>query len=191
MLNAKTCLLAAASLILLLLAACDRDHDPRYAGWNRYTNEDDGYVILLPPGWVVEGEMMLNMRGVRLYDQELLTPPLAGRVYYSIYVKGREGEAQPLAQRATALVDDLLLGLWCENEISSDSGTLAGLPAARFKIAGHDCASGITLKALVMVLEAEGRDFILFATSTGESWIVFEEIFELMHSSFELPTETE
>jgi len=186
MLNAKTCLLAAAALTLLLLVACDRDHDPRYSGWNRYTDEDDGYVILLPPGWVVEGEMMQTMRGVRLYDKDMVTPPLAGRVYCSIYAKDRDADAPPFAERATALVDGLLRGLWCDNQITQESGNLAGLPATRFAIAGYDCAVGISQRALVMVLEAEGKDFILFATSTNESWLVFEETFQLMYSSFEL-----
>jgi hypothetical protein len=173
---------------VLIATACDPESDPRYNGWNRYTDADDGYVILVPPSWVVEGEMMTDMRGVRLYDQKIIAPPLSGHLYFSIFVKDlQEKSKRTLDERAHAYLDRLLLGLWCDNKIKSNPGSLAGKKAVLFDITGHDCASGIALRALVAVLNAGNKDFILFGTSTRESWRDYSDTINLLHNSFRLP----
>jgi hypothetical protein len=185
----KVCNCLAAVLILSLMAttACGPENDPRYNGWNRYTDDDDHYVILVPPEWIVEGEMMLGMRGVRLFDQRIITPPLTGRLYFSIYVKDIKAEDKtPLDKRARSLVDGLLRGLWCDNEMKSESGKVVDVPAILFDISGHDCASGIGLRGLVAVFEAGNREFILFGTSTTETWHIYEETMNLLIGAFRL-----
>ena len=184
-------ILFAAALMAALMflgSGCNLE-DPRVLGWNRYTDEADGYEILVPPEWAAEDEMMADMRGTRLYPTDVTSPPLAGNVYYSIYVRDLAPEDGTLADRARPSLDALLKGLWCNVEAKREEGDLNGVAAVRFTVEGDSCASGVRLNAIVVVLHHGNREFVLFASATRESYPRLEERLMLIHSSFKLPPE--
>lgn len=176
-----------AVALLYLLSGCGIESDARYMGWNRYTDEDDNYIIFVPERWQVEDESMLDMRGTRLYDPDVLAPTLATYLYFSIFVRDQKEGDDALGERAEALVRSLTDNIWCESEITSSETRLSGRQAYRFRLKGDSCFDGISLTAIVIVAEFKGKDFVLFASSTESRYLSLEETFELIIASFRWP----
>ena len=176
---------ALLTALVFFGAGCGLE-DSRLMGWNRYPDEDDGYEILLPPNWAAQDELMAEMRGTRLFPTDVTSPPLAGNVYFAIYVRDLGPDAGNLAERARPSLDNMLRGLWCEVEIERHEITRSGVAAVRFVVLGNECATGVRLNAIVVVLHHDRREFILFASATRDSYPRLEETLKLMHSTFKL-----
>lgn len=174
-------------LLFLFTANCGEIGSLEYQGWSRYTDKDDGYVIMVPPEWDVTGEMFPGMRGTRFYPTKKYTGEMAGFVNFAVFVKDNSGDDSTLQERYPKLIDSLTEGLWQDIEKDTKPGSLAGRPAFVVDIQGRPNYSRFMLRGRIIVAELDGKDFVFFASATKESYRVLARTFELIYNSVRFP----
>ncbi len=178
---------ALTAAVCLLPAGCSPEADPRYFGWRSYSDRDDGYRALVPPEWEATGELMPGMRGTRfspVYDHDT---PLAGLVYFAVYVRDLEEEVELDESEHEAAARGLAEGIWLDLEIEEEELTLDGTPARRYRLEGACSWSGVELRGFAVVLHHLGKQYVLFASATEETYPRLADTFEMILASVRLP----
>lgn len=183
----RKCLLLASLIALFSLSlACSPQADPRYAGWNRYTDEADGYIVLVPQPWEATDDTRPGIRGTRFNPTVTYSGDMAGFVHFSVLIFDPLPAGDTPDARAEAAVRALVAGNWQDVTMKTATGTVAGVSTAVFELTGTPLYSGYTLQGRTDVLEFEGKLYVLFAGATTNSWPELVETFDLIRNGFRL-----
>ena len=181
---------ALAAVCLLSAAGCSPEADPRYYGWLSYADRDDGYRALVPPEWEAVDELMPpGMRGTRFSPVYEHDTPLAGLVYFAVYVRDLEegAGAEPDEGAPEAAVRELAEGIWLDLEIEGAETTLDGKSARRYRLGGACSWSGVELRGFAVVLRHLGKQYVLFASATAETYPRLADTLEMILAGVRLP----
>ena len=178
---------ALAVSVCLLPVGCSPETNPRYFGWRSYSDRDDGYSALVPPEWEAADELMPGMRGTRFNPVYEHDTPLAGLVYFTVYVRDLE-EGVGLEEGAhEAAARELAEGIWLDLEIEGEETSIDGTPARRYQLEGGCSWSGVELRGFAVVLEHLGKQYVFFASATEETYPRLADTFEMILASIQLP----
>ena len=176
-------MIAIATASMLFLSACGEIGDARYDKWRRYTDQADGYVILIPPTWSAEDEVVPGYRGTRFVPTDTYTGDIAAFVYYAVMVKDLENTDVDFAQFCEATIQDLLRGIWNDLRLESSAGQFGGKPAMIYEMYGKPLYTEYALRGQTCAVSHNGKLYLFMTSATDGSYEGLGEEFELMRNS--------
>lgn len=155
----------------------------QYSGWFKYTDEDDNYLLKVPPGWSPSGNVNMTWRETIIAPEEEYTASLATLVYFSVMVKDKDESNGLPDQRAEEILREMTDGKWKNLVVEKSVGELGGSPAIFFDLEGLPYYSSHKLRGNLAVVEKGNRIFALFTSTTDTVWDETGEKMRLMRNS--------
>jgi hypothetical protein len=167
--------------------ACNRGDDLRYKGWNRYTDKDDGYVILVPGDYLAEGESVPGLSGTRFYTPEKFVGELTPFVYFSILARDINQDLSTPGERAREMILMMTEGIWNNLELEESSATFHDFEAIEYKLKGKPFYSDFVLQATATYIERNGRSLLFIGAATERTFSQVAGTYRMMVESLKFP----
>ena len=168
--------------ILFLFTACGDIGDPRFNGWAKYKDTEDGYTLFVPPDWSVSGFNIPGTRSSRFYNEIMYTGDRSAFVYFAVIVVDEKDNTRPLEEVSRETIKKLTTGIWKNFNLKTRENSGDRLV---FTLSGDPFYSSYRLRGKVVVLRHKNKTFYLMASGTNAAYKELEETYEKIFSGFQ------
>lgn len=105
--NAKALIFILALIVLAVAVYLRMGMDTTYSGWGKYTDEQDGYRLYVPPEWeLLEENSISGFRGVRVFKEQDYATDVGTLTVFAVYSRPLRGGA-PAESRLLAYANQI------------------------------------------------------------------------------------
>jgi hypothetical protein len=176
-------LLAIITLALVSMLACQQEYDAAYDGWKRYQDQADGYEILIPRDWTADDDIVLDYRSTRFAFVEKYNGPESVFIHISVTCQDLEAELTEAEIEAKVMALPIIAS-WEKPTATIAIGKLANKEVTTLRILGKSNFVSDNLAATVYVRQAEGKLYIVTASSTERTFPEVSELYGKILKSF-------
>jgi hypothetical protein len=168
--------------VIFSFIACGEIGDPRFNGWAKYTDKEDGYTLFVPPDWSVSGFNIPGTRSSRFYNEIMYTGDRSAFVYFAVIVVDDNTPDSPLEKTGQQAIREFTTGIWKNFNLKTVDNKESKVS---FRMSGEPYYSSYKLKGYVILHRAKGKLYYLMASGTSAAYEELRDTYEKIFSGFQ------